>query len=100
MKTFDKEHEEFVVKQLLSHAMYEAQMMPEHLQGAGETFDTNRAAFLMKVLSKATARGLTIIERIAEDDLSGWFQELFDEQLEEARVAFEMGSSVKDKTEN
>ena len=100
MKAFDREHEETVAKQILSHVMNEAQLTPEHLQAAGEKFDSERAAFLMKVLSKATARGLAIIERIAENDLSEWFSELFDAQLTEARDTFGIVSSQTNKTEN
>lgn len=100
MKAFDREHEETVARQILSHVVNEAQLTPEHLQAVGETFGSERAAFLMKVLSKATARGLAIIERISENDLSEWFSELFDAQLTEARDTIETVSLLTDKTEN
>ena len=85
MATFDKEHEEKVARELLTHAMYEAQMTPEFLQEEGETFSSERAAFLLQVLSKVTARGLAVVEGIAKEDLADDFLTMFCKQLDVTR---------------
>ena len=85
MTTFDKEHEEKVARELLTHAMYEAQLTEEFLRNEGENFSSERAAFLLNVLSKTTARGLAIIEGIAQGDLADNFLSMFCKQLDATR---------------
>ena len=94
MATFDKEHEEKVAVELLTHAMYEAQMTPEFLQNEGESFSSERAAFLLQVLSKVTARGLAVVEGIAKADLADDFLSMFCKQLDATRK--ELGVMVEE----
>lgn len=83
MKKFDKEHEEKVAMNLLTHAMIEAQLTPEYL--TGPTFSSDRATFLIRTLSKIAARGLAFVEAIASKNLSDYFLQQFTKNLEEAR---------------
>lgn len=85
MKKFDKEHEEKVARELLTHAVYEAQMSGPQLEAEGPTFSSERARFLIRVLVKSAARGLVYVEGISSMDLSQNFTELFSKELGEAR---------------
>ena len=98
MATFDNEHEEKVARELLTHAMYEAQLTPEFLQNEGETFSSERAAFLLNVLSKTTARGLAVIEGIAHGDLADNFLTMFCKQLDATRK--ELGVLISNNEED
>lgn len=85
MAKFDKEHEEKVARELLTHAVYEAQMSGPQLKAEGSTFSSERAKFLIRVLVKSAARGLAYAEGISSMDLSQGFTELFSKELGEVR---------------